>query len=60
MNKGSNVEVFSALGTTTDLSNEVLEMFVCGMYGKAHMNNVDDLRYAYFLLMSEDERYRAL
>ena len=39
-----NAEVSSALGTTTDLSNEVfagLEMFVCGMY-------VDDVRYAYF------------
>jgi len=52
MNKGANVEVFTtSLGTTTDLSNEVfagLEMFVCGMNGKAHMNNVDDVRYAYF------------
>jgi hypothetical protein len=51
MNKDSNVEVFSALGTTTDISNKVfirLEMFVCGIYMKAHMSNLDDVRYAYF------------
>ena len=51
MNKGVNVEVFSALVTTSDLSNEMfawLEMLVCGMYVKARMNNVPDVRYAYF------------
>jgi len=48
-----------------------LEMFVCGMYGKYmwHMNNLDDVRYAYFqqhyapkkgITIGENQKYQPL
>ena len=44
VNKGAHVEVFSHLGSTTDVSNKVipeLERYVCRMYWKALMKDVD-------------------
>ena len=45
------IDVFSHLGENIPPSPEVfiaLDNFVCDMYGKVHMKNVNDVRFAYF------------
>ena len=47
----SHIHMLAELGTHESVPEHVhsgIEKFVCAMYGKAHMNNVDDVRYAYF------------
>ena len=43
--------IFSILGKTLDINQSLqvdLEKFVCALYGKPHMDNVNDVRYSIF------------
>ena len=47
----SYMETFSRLGENINVSNSLIaavEKCVCALYGKRHMSNVDDVRYAFF------------